>query len=169
MSGRRSGECRAGTGVKRSDSARGFSLVELLFVVLIATITTLMAIPVVRTAFISYKLSAAVNSVTGSIQTTRYQAISKGYPFQIVFTKATSKYQILSDPGNVGAFANVGVASPFTSTATLGQDTTFTFSPGGAVSSPQADATGTTTMTLQYSGNAKTITISPFGRANVTP
>ena len=59
-------------------SNRGFSLIEILVALLIGSVLTAMAIPATRSALASYQLDAALDSVTGAIQGTRYQAISAG-------------------------------------------------------------------------------------------
>ncbi len=52
----------------------------------------------------------------------------------------------------------------------MNQNTTITFRPGGAVTSPQALANGNTPMTLTYSNaTPEVITVSAYGRINVTP
>lgn len=137
----------------------------------IVVVMTAIAVPVVMSSLNAYKLSSAVSSVTGAVQTTRYRAIQTGYPFQIVFTTATSRYQILSDPTDTGAFANVGNPVVFSAVPNmLNQNTTLTLRPGGAVQSPQALANGNTPMTLTYSNAIpELITVSAYGRINVTP
>ena len=149
----------------------GFTLLELCVAMGIVAVMTAIALPVVKSSLNAYKVSTAVASVTNAMQTTRYRAISTGYPFQVIFNKATSKYQIQSDPTDTGAFANVGNPIVFTPVPNMmNQNTTITFRPGGAVTSPQALANGNTPMTLRYSNaTPELITISAYGRINVTP
>jgi Tfp pilus assembly protein FimT len=137
----------------------------------IVAVMTAISVPVVKSSLNAYRLSSGVSSVTGAVQNTRYKAIQFGYPFQIVFTAATSKYQILSDPNDIGAFANVGNPVVFSSLPNMmNQTTTITFRPGGAVQSPQALANGNVPMTLTYSNAIpELITVSAYGRINVTP
>jgi prepilin-type N-terminal cleavage/methylation domain-containing protein len=151
--------------------ARGFTLLELCMTMGIVVVMTAIAVPVVKSSLNAYRLSSGVSSVSGAVQTTRYRAIQAGYPFQIVFTAATSRYQILSDPTDTGAFANVGNAVVFSTVPNMmNQTTTFTFRPGGAVQSPQALANGNTIMTLTYSNAIpEVITVSAYGRINVVP
>jgi prepilin-type N-terminal cleavage/methylation domain-containing protein len=156
---------------RASSPARGFTMLELTISMGIVAVMTAIAVPVVKSSLNAYRLSSAVSSVTGAVQTTRYRAISTGYPFQVVFTAATSRYQILSDPTDTGAFANVGNPIVFSAVPNmLNQNTTITFRPGGALASPQALANGNTPMTLTYSNAIpELITVSPYGRINVTP
>ena len=148
--------------------ARGFTLLELLFVVLIATILTVIALPVLNNTMDAYRLRSAVSSVTGAIQTTRYQAISDGFPYQIVLKSASSTMQVQSDPGRTGLFTNVGNAIPLASSSipvVLGADTTLQFRPSGVV----AATVGGQNLTLTYRGKTETITVSSYGTIKVTP
>lgn len=158
-----------GTAWRRA--ARGFSLLELVVVVGIILVMTAIALPVVQSSLNAYKVSTAVAAVNNAVQTTRYRAIQVGYPFQVVFTRATSTYQIQSDPTDTGNFANVGNPIVFTTVPNMmNQNTTLTFRPGGAVASPQALANGSTPMTLTYLNvTPELITVSAYGRINVTP
>jgi Tfp pilus assembly protein FimT len=146
-------------------------MLELVISMGIVGVMTAIAVPVVKSSLNAYKLSTGVSSVTGAIQTTRYRAIQAGYPFQIVFTTATSKYQILSDPTDTGNFANVGNPVVFSPVLNMmNQNTTITLRPGGAVQSPQALANGNVPMTLTYSNAIpEVITVSAYGRINVVP
>jgi Tfp pilus assembly protein FimT len=140
----------------------------MLFVVLIVLIMAVMAVPVLNNVMSTYRLRSAVASITGAIQTTRYQAISSGYPFQLVLNKATSTFQVQSDPNITGTFANVGNAIPLANSSipvVLGTSTTLRFRPSGLVSAP----VGATTLTLTYGGKTETIAVSNYGNIKVTP
>jgi Tfp pilus assembly protein FimT len=157
------------SGQQQIARSKGFTLLELCVVMLFALVTTAFAIPVVTSSLNAYRLNSAVTSMTAAIQSTRYQAISAGYPFSVVFDKAAATYQIKSDPNNTGTFANVGNPVPFGQANAMGQSTTFVLRPGGAVQSPQAAGDGTTTMTMTYNNKVETIQVSAYGRIQVTP
>ncbi len=157
-------------------SERGFSVIELLFVVMIVLIMTAMAIPLVNNTVSYFRMRGAVSAVTGAIQSTRYQAIFQGCPYQVVFTAATKTYQVQNSCPAGGPFVNVcspagllvcpiplaGAGSPLT----LGADMTMTFSPGGKITS----ATSPMVMVVTYGGKPpETITVSSYGSINVTP
>ena len=151
-------------------------MLELCIVMAIVIVTTAISLPMINGALRAYTVNSAVSSVTGAINTTRYRALQNGYPFEITFTKASSNYQVLSDVGNVGTFANVGNALPFsTTTKILGANTTLVFHPGGSVQCPacagaQLDASGNFLLTVTYLNvPTETITVSPYGRITVTP
>jgi prepilin-type N-terminal cleavage/methylation domain-containing protein len=158
-------------------SVRGFTLIELIFVIVIGLILTVIAVPLVNNVMTGYRLRGAAASVSGSIQATRYQAIFNGYPFRLVLSNTALTYQVQSDPNRSGAFANYCVpaaaACPISLAGsgmnlTLDASSTFTFSPGGSVVSTTA-AGGVTTMLLTYSGKTETITVSSYGNIKVTP
>jgi hypothetical protein len=89
-----------------------------------------------------------------------------GYPYQVVFSKANSTYQIQDLPTGAGTYANVGTAVPLSGqTIALNQDTTLRFSPNGSVSAPA----GALTFTITFNGSTKSITVSTYGNVKVTP
>lgn len=154
----------------------GFTLMETVLVVAIGLIMTAVATPILQSGMAAFKLRGTVSSITGAIQSTRYQAIVQGIPYQIVFDSAGKTYQINNQPGGAGPFKPVcsvtGAASCPVSLATSGSvaldvDMTLTFSPGGKVTSPNNAA-----MTMQVTGYGKpteTIKVSSYGNINVTP
>jgi len=143
----------------------GFTLVEVIITVVIGLILTLIAIPLINNAYQSYRINAAISAVTGAIQTSRYQAISAGYPFQVVFSKANSNYQVQSDQNRTAVFTNVGNPVPLSTAAVLGQDTTLQFHPGGLITA----TVGSTTLTLSSHNKTETITVSAYGNITVQP
>jgi len=149
----------------RNLRAPGFTLIELIVTMAIGLILTLVAIPIVNSVYQSYRVNAAISAVTGAIQTTRYQAISAGYPFQVVFSKANSNYQVKSDQNRTGVFTNVGNPIPLSTAAVLAQDTTLLFHPGGLITA----TVGSTTLTLNAPHKIETITVSTYGNISVHP
>ncbi len=155
----------------------GFTLIELIVCVVIVVLMTAIALPLVQNVVANYQLSGAVASVTGAIQATRYQAVFNGYPFQVIFDSTAKTYQVKSDKNRAGVFANVCVDTaaaacpiPLAGSGTpvvINQDTTFTFSPGGSVTSPQA-ASGVTQIVVTYRSRQETINVSSYGNTKVT-
>ena len=174
----RSSKFRKGVSV-RARTARGFTLLELLVVIAIASVLAAMAVPVIVNTMRMYRMRSAISSVTGAISSARYQAIFHGCKTQIVFTAGTYSYQISSEQPAYGgqaclaAYAAVGPAVPLMGQGmALNQTVTFTFSPGGGVSSTPAMIP--MTMILSYPGfittvPTETITVSNYGNITVAP
>src|SRR4029077_16047383 len=71
---------------RRRANSRGFSLIEMVIVVAISLILAGIAIPRAVEALRQYRLRSAVASLTGAIQSTRYQAIFHGCAYQLAFS-----------------------------------------------------------------------------------
>jgi prepilin-type N-terminal cleavage/methylation domain-containing protein len=149
----------------------GFSLLELTTALAVGVILAAMAVPAVSSSVQYFRVRAAVSSVTGAIQSTRYRAIFDGCPYNITFSSTANTFQVASETAVAGSscatsFSNVGGAVPFGSTAVaLNQNLTLQFKPSGYVQA----TTGATTFTLTYGSTSKTVTVSNYGNINVTP
>ena len=138
----------------------GFSLLELLVVLLVVSALSAIALPQLQSALYSYRLNAAVSASTWAIQTTRYQAIMHGYPYQVALNAANNTYQVLSEPGGTAAFSNVGTAVPMaTMVIVFSPSTTLQFSPNGSVSA----ILGSMTYSVAYGGATKNVTVTNYG------
>jgi prepilin-type N-terminal cleavage/methylation domain-containing protein len=144
-------------------NTRGFSMVELLLVMAIGLILTGIAIPQVKSQMYNYRLNSAVAMAKWAIQSTRFQALMKGFPYQVAFSAATTSYQIQNLPiGTI--YQNVGGAVPLASwPMTFSADTTINFKPNGAVTV----TVGSNVFTIAYQGTTKTITVSNYGNVIV--
>jgi prepilin-type N-terminal cleavage/methylation domain-containing protein len=174
----RSFKLRRGVSV-RARTARGFTMLELLVVVAIAGILAAMAVPGFVNTMRVYRMRAAVSSITSQISSARYQAIFHGCKTQIVFTASTYTYQISSEQPAYGgqacltAYSAVSPVLPIMGQGvTINQTVTFTFSPGGFVSS--SPAMNPMVMNLTYPGftgsvTGEQITVSSYGNVTVAP
>lgn len=143
---------------------RGFTLTELLATIMVIMIMTAAAIPLAQSTLTTFRLRAAVSGISGAIQSTRYQAISNGYQYKLVFDKASRTYQLSNDTTGSGTFTNTGVAMPYTSSKVdLGANATLQFSPSGKVSF----VAGASPLVLTLSGKSGTISVSPYGNLSV--
>jgi type II secretion system protein H len=145
----------------------GFTLLEMVFVVAVGMIVTTVSVPMTRSAMRTYHLNTAVATLTGAIQTTRYQAIMRGYHHNINFNPSSRSYQLASKVPPATAFSNVGTAVPWcpSGDVTLSASTTLEFFPGGTVTA----TTGAMSFTLSNGTATKTITVSGVGDVTVTP
>jgi Tfp pilus assembly protein FimT len=145
----------------------GISLIEVLVAVGIATLMTVIAIPVSTSALRSYHLSSAVQRVSGAIQGARYQAIKSGYHYRMALNSANATYQLSSMVPPATTFSNVGGPVYWSTSGdiTLSPSTTLEFYPGGKVTA----TTGSLTFALSNGTTTKTVTISTVGNVSVTP
>jgi prepilin-type N-terminal cleavage/methylation domain-containing protein len=160
---------------RRRANSRGFSLIEMVIVVAISLILAGIAIPRAVEALRQYRLRSAVASLTGAIQSTRYQAIFHGCAYQLAFSSAAYNYTISSQGAANGgqlcnaAFAQIGPVIPLAGTGvTLNAPVTLLLSPSGTVTATVGNAaaiqlTGTSIATPEL------IQVSNYGKITVTP
>jgi len=149
---------------------RGFSLIELLVTIAIIILILAIAVPQMQNASRSYQMRSIVVSVTGAIQSTRYQAISNGIPYRVALSQANTNYQVWSNPCGTAApcWGKIGGTVPLSGsslTPALSADTTLDFHPSGLVQA----STGALTFNLTFRGLTETIAISNYGNITVTP
>jgi type IV fimbrial biogenesis protein FimT len=149
---------------KRSNSA-GFTMMEAALTLAMVGILLAFGIPSLFSTVKIFELNAASDSITWAIQTTRYQAIMKGYPYQLTLNATNKTFQLASEPTGAGSFSNVGSAIPISGDPiTLGAGTVLQFKGNGSVS---ATAGNSQTITVSYAGRTKTITVSNYGSITV--
>jgi Tfp pilus assembly protein FimT len=151
---------------------RGFTILELVMVVLAAMVISAFALPAVASVVNFFRLRSAVANTTWAIQSVRFQALMAGYPFQVTFSGGTGginpSYQIASMPAGTSVYSNVGGAIPLSgSPVVLTAATVAQLLPNGVVTVTAAGV-ATTTMQISYSGNSNTITVSNYGNIAVT-
>ncbi len=145
----------------------GFTMIELMIVVVIIGIAAAMAVPMVSSAA-SFQIRSAGNIVAADLEYAKSLSISRGRSYRVVFDPATESYQI-QDP-NGAAIAPPGRKSPtrfgpgsqlnnvLISSANFGGAQTVTFDYLG---SPQGlSAQGV--VTLQAGNHTKTVTVEPI-------
>jgi len=151
------------TKARCTNRSRGYSLVEIIMAMLIGSVLTAVAIPSVQSGIYNYRINSAVAMAKWAIQSTRFQALAKGYPYQVVFTASSASYQIQNLPSGT-TYQNVGTAIPLASwPMTFSQNTTINFLPNGFVSA----TVGSNAFTITYKGVTATVTVSNYGNVTV--
>jgi prepilin-type N-terminal cleavage/methylation domain-containing protein len=152
---------RLRTGSRRK--IRGYTLIEIVIAMLVGTVLTAIAIPSVRAGMNNYRLNSAVAMAKWAIQSTRFQALMKGYPYQVAFNASSANYQVQNLPSGT-TYQNVGTTVPLAGwPMTVSANTTINFKPNGMVTA----TVGTNSFTITYQGTTKTITVSNYGNVTV--
>ncbi len=147
----------------RNRRCDGFSLLEIAITIAIVLSLLGYGIPKMQTALYVYQLDAAADACAWAIESTRYQAIQMGYPYQIAINASNNTYQVLTDPTYPVSttFTNLGNVQPIVPTAvTMNTSNTIQFSPSGLVT---AASGSTLSFTITYKGLTKTISVTSYG------
>jgi prepilin-type N-terminal cleavage/methylation domain-containing protein len=169
----RSSQIRKGATI-RARAARGFTLLELVIVVGIAAVMAAIAIPIISNVSRVYTFRSTIAAFSGIIQSTRYQAIYHGCPYQIAFSSAAMTYTISNEVPPVGTTScNAAMAAQTPANiplpgrgSKLNADLTLFFHPSGQVQA----TVGSLSPSITFPNlPTETVTISAFGRIYVTP
>jgi prepilin-type N-terminal cleavage/methylation domain-containing protein len=90
---------------------KGFSLIEVLYVVGIICILSVMAVPNLSGMMKSYRLKSAANDLASTLQLARLTAISQNARSVVAFDTANQTYSVFSDNGEGGGTMNDGIRS----------------------------------------------------------
>lgn len=156
---------------RKACSARGFTTVELVVTMIVGMILATFAVPLIQRTLNFFNAKSAASSISGAIQSTRFQAIFHGCPYALAFSKDSMTYQVSAQlPGAGGCaatFTNVGPGIPIANAAsvTLNENVTFQFRPGGLTQT----TVGAPTLVVDCHGRQETITVSTYGNITVTP
>ena len=154
--------------VRQKIWSRGFTLFELTVVVMIGMVVTTISLPMTKNAVKAYHLNTAVSGISGAIQSARYQAIMRGYHYNITFNPASQSYQLASKVPPATSFSNIGSLVPWSSTGDVTMSSpakTLEFFPGGTVTA----TSGSMTLSVGNGATTKAITVSGVGNVTVTP
>jgi Tfp pilus assembly protein FimT len=154
----------------------GFTMLEAVLVMLIALLMAAIAIPAGRSAIQSYELVAAVDSVTGSIQGARYQAIMHGYQYQVDVDSTANQIQVSSEIPPATTFSVTAPALPVSSdpvaigVGSANSSNTghaiLQFKPNGAVVIASGQS-APMILTVTLNGTTKTIKVSNYGSITI--
>jgi Tfp pilus assembly protein FimT len=146
----------------------GFTMMEAALTISVVLILMAFGIPSLFGAVETFRLNSAVDSATWAIQGARYQAIMKGYPYQLAFDTTTNTYQLASKAPGAASFSNVGGTVPLSGSAiTISAATTLQFKANGSVSETAGNGNVPINFQITYKGRTKTITVSNYGSITV--
>lgn len=150
----------------------GFSLIELLIVVVVGTILTVVGIPMFNSAMANMRLSNMVSNLSGAISSTRYQAIMKNKVYTLAVSVPANTYTVTDFTDSVTGSA-IPLANGQTVKINSGTTATYTFTlcPNGTVygtggGCPNANAIPALSVT--YGSRQINIAVSSVGNVTTT-
>ncbi len=178
---------------KAAASSRGFTMVELVIVLAVACIILAISLPTINRTITNMHLTSSATSLAGVIQSTRYQAISTGCPYEVTITAASRSYQIYTEkvvtsptaPPVCATTYSYVCASNYSGAACAIQfansDVNVSFNPVSATSTLVLNPSGTisttssittpSTFTIVFSpstgSQTKTVTVSGVGNVRI--
>lgn len=156
---------------RNQNSSRGYTLPELLIAIIVGTILTAMAIPVMNSANSSMRLNSTVSAITAAISQTHYRSIMNSQVYTFVLATPNNTYVVTNVTTNA-ADASVPLPNqPVVLNGGANATYTFTFCPNGTVygaggtcpanNSPPA-------LTATYGGKQTNLNISTVGNVIAT-
>jgi prepilin-type N-terminal cleavage/methylation domain-containing protein len=157
MSGRRNKRRLA----QKSRHAKGFSMVELLVVLLIIMVFSAIAIPQIAITLRTYQVSSAANQVADAIKFSRFEAIRRNTTMKFLTSWSGVRYWVGTDSNGDGTLQTSERQYDITGTVTL-------LTAAGVPSSAALPAALIVPNITVLSGNAATQTIAfdPRGAVN---
>lgn len=176
-------------------SARGFSITELVFAILIALVLSAIAIPSIITAYSHYRLGTQATLVAGHLELLRFNAVRKNTLLTLYYTTAGANTVIYIDSNKNGALdptdpqamlpadiqligGGMSVPPGLPNSSSMGGPystvipipaTGISFNANGTVNYPGASAPYL--IVLTFAGNSKygyrAITVTPMGEVRV--
>lgn len=150
---------------------RGFSVAELLSVILAIIILAAISVPVFNNAMTDMQMSSTVNAISAAISQTRYSSIMNGQVYTLAFTAPADTYVVTNVTTNI-ASATVPLPNQ-TVNINGGTSATYTYTlcPNGIVFGAGGACPGNTappSLTVQNQAREITINVSSVGNVSTT-
>jgi prepilin-type N-terminal cleavage/methylation domain-containing protein len=159
----------------REYARRGFSIVELLIVVLVGGILTAMAIPKFQSTMLNMQLNSTVSTISAAVSQTRYSAIMNSQIYTLVFTVAPNTYTTYVVTNVTTSTSNASASLPNLAILVNGGTAatyTYTFCPNGVVYGAGGICTGNANappaLTITNGGRQENINVSSVGNVQTT-
>ena len=155
-------------GNKNAGNESGFTLMELILVVVVMGIVAAIAIPAFMGFLPGMRLNGAARQVMGDLMDARMEAVKQNNEFKVFFgSPSANQYQVLDDDDNNGT-AGTGEAITTKNIQDNYSDVTFS-STNDPIFYPKGTATNLATITLQNSdGGCKKVKVAITGRVKIS-
>lgn len=155
----------------KQNNSRGFTMPELMIVLLVGTILTAIAIPLMNSAMATMRMNSTVSAITAAISQTRYRAIMNSQLYTLVFTTPNNTFVVTNLGTNASdasvPLPNQAIALNGGANATY----TFTLCPNGTVYGAGGACPSNNpppALTATYQGRQTNINVSNVGNVNAT-
>ena len=154
-------------GNKNAGNKSGFTLMELILVLVVMGILAAIAIPTFMGLLPAMRLNGAARQVMGDLMNARMEAVKQNNEFRVFFgSPSANQYQVLDDDDNNGT-ASTGEEITTKNIQDNYNDVTFS-STGNPIFYPKGTATSLATITLQNTaGGCKKVKIAITGRVKI--
>ena len=159
--------------VMKSINPKGFTLVEIIIVVVILSIVSLLAIPMVTSAS-SYQLKSAATSLAADLEHVKSMAVSRQQSYKVIFDSSSDSYEVRDSVDNVvshstksgGSFSvtydsNSGMDAVDITSADFDSEEVLVFNYLGAPYNNGGTAMVSGSVTLESDGATMTVSVEP--------
>ena len=92
------------TGLRRWRDTRGFSLIELMTVLVILSIVAAATLPAARSSLVSRRLDNSAKSIESKFRLVRARAIAENVPYVVLFDMSTDRWGYFRDANSSGGY-----------------------------------------------------------------
>ena len=158
----RASDRSTGINPQCSNGFHGFTLIEMMLVVVLIGIGTMVAVPRVRTMIIRQQVDRTSQIVASDLRSAFTSAGRGRVPVRVAFTPSTTKYAITNRvTGDTIVRRNLGTGD-LNVTGVTGSAATLDIFPNGV-------ASGVDTITIAGSGYSRIVTVSRVGFVRLVP